>query len=109
MMNESLIIMSIGIVLSLVGTALGIIAAMRSARTLRTVILFLTIGMIINIIYILINMLGLGILALGDYEYIIEIIYIAGVLFFVLAMVFLEKMINMVERETLTKRIKKRN
>jgi hypothetical protein len=41
--------------------------------------------------------LGFGLLVLGNYEYLTGIIYIADILFFVLAMVGLERMINRID------------
>jgi hypothetical protein len=97
MINENLIIMSLGILLTLIGAILGVIILMRSAGILKKVVLFLTIGMTLSLIYHLINLLGFGLLVLGNYEYLTGIIYIADILFFVLAMVGLERMINRID------------
>ena len=99
MMGENLIMMSLGIILTLVGANLGVIILMRSAGILKTIVLFLTIGMTLSMAYHLINLLGFKFLILGNYEYLIGIIYIAGILFLVLAMIFLEKMINKIDED----------
>jgi len=109
MISENLIIMSLGIILTLIGVILGVIVLMRSAGTLKTIVLFLTIGMALSMAYNLINILGFGLLISGNYEYLTGIIYIAGILFLVLAMISLEKMINKIDKDIIKERPLRKN
>ena len=104
MIYESIIFMSIGLVLALTSLMLAFFILMLTGGKLKLVILFLTLALTLKVIYYgislyyLINSLNSGVLTLEPHEYILQIIQMIITLFLVLSVIFLKGIIDKINR-----------
>jgi len=108
MFYTDIIIMSVGALLTLIGTVIGVVIIIRSSGRFKISILFLTLGLGTYVIYHIINLFEIRIKLLGEYEFLIGIIHLIAISLIIISLINTERMITRIDKESATKNIKKR-